>query len=101
MLVSRVEFGSTNDQNLHSADRAMLYSGRNQDRFQGLDGVPDAVQLDLCSRFAFQNHVNLRVLAVVVWAGVRRDFRQVQRAGKSRMIGKGTSGLATRASDRR
>jgi len=70
MLVSRVEFRSANDQNSHFADGPVLHAGRDEDGCQGPYRVPDAVKFDGCPVVALHDHVNLRVVTVVMGVGV-------------------------------
>jgi len=74
VLVSGVKIRLANDQYLHLADRPVNDPRGDRNQGQWPNQVPDAVQLDGGPGIAFQDDVNLRVLAMMMRDGGTRDF---------------------------
>lgn len=96
-LVFRVKIGLANDQDSHVSNRSVPHPGRDQYGCVGTNRMSLAIEFNLCVVTAFQDDVNLSVFLVIVRAGLGRDVRQVNGAGKLILVGESSSSRSARA----
>lgn len=94
-FIRRVEGRDADVDNAELADGPMAAERLDQDRTEGADG--DYVAIKLHVALAFENHVDLRVLLVIVDLGVPLDVYDVNRSGSIVRLDKGPPGEAARA----
>ena len=97
-LIIRVKgrYGHIDDS--HFTDGSMTATWLDQDRRAGADLMELAIQFHLA--VAFEDVIDLSQFAMVMRSCIRADINDVQRCGSIGIVGKGTTGLPTRAVDR-
>ena len=99
MLVIGIEFWHDDVENRHPSDSSMADPWRNKNCRMGTDGNLFAVEFHRGIGFAIEDEIGFRLIAMIVQLRVRRDFGEMNRAGRVVVLRKGSLGGATRTGD--